>query len=280
MAADGDTPPKSNLSEQLNNHLKKNHSESYVVFKWTKKLEKKLLKAINEESNKNYQSLNDNSWLKIATKMDLSVECCKMKHFYLTSTTLNTKKLNESEISVLKEIHKKKLEDDEPFSWKTLCTEFNEKFSVKRNGKLLKRCEWQIIEVMMKEITKEKPKQKKKWTQEEDKLLTKAVSVLGDNWTEISELFPDRTPILVHLRWLLNICPKVQRSKRKFWTDVEKEKLERIVLAYEGIKPIPWTMISRHFENRTPHQCRERYGKNRNPKGRRKEKLIAATTNK
>ena len=95
----------------------------------------------------------------------------------------------------------------------------------------------------------------KKWNQEEDKILRKAILYYGPkNWQQISYCLDGRNNSQCFHRWMKGINPKIKRDKWTFEEDLTLGiSLNKI---YQKKK---WSKIANHLLGRTDIQCRERW---------------------
>jgi hypothetical protein len=95
----------------------------------------------------------------------------------------------------------------------------------------------------------------KKWNQEEDKILRKAILYYGPkNWQQISYCLDGRNNSQCFHRWMKGIDPKIKRDKWSFEEDLTLGiSLNKI---YQKKK---WSKIANHLLGRTDIQCRERW---------------------
>ena len=95
----------------------------------------------------------------------------------------------------------------------------------------------------------------KKWNQEEDKILRKAILYYGPkNWQQISYCLDGRNNSQCFHRWMKGINPKIKRDKWSFEEDLTLGiSLNKI---YQKKK---WSKIANHLLGRTDIQCRERW---------------------
>lgn len=94
----------------------------------------------------------------------------------------------------------------------------------------------------------------KKWTNEEDQILRKAILYYGPkNWQQISYCLEGRNNSQAFHRWMKGINPKIKRSKWSF----EEDLTLGIALKIYGNKK--WSKIANHLGGRTDIQCRERF---------------------
>ena len=94
----------------------------------------------------------------------------------------------------------------------------------------------------------------KKWTNNEDQILKKAILYYGPkNWQQISYCLEGRNNSQAFHRWMKGINPKIKRSKWSF----EEDLTLGISLKIYGNKK--WSKIANHLGGRTDIQCRERF---------------------
>jgi hypothetical protein len=94
----------------------------------------------------------------------------------------------------------------------------------------------------------------KKWTNNEDNILKKAILYYGPkNWQQISYCLEGRNNSQAFHRWMKGINPKIKRSKWSF----EEDLTLGIALKIYGNKK--WSKIANHLGGRTDIQCRERF---------------------
>lgn len=95
----------------------------------------------------------------------------------------------------------------------------------------------------------------RKWTNDEDLALRKALLVYGPkNWQQISYCFEGRNNSQCFHRWMKGINPEIKRSKWSFEEDVHLWLAFRIYADYRK-----WCKIANHLAKRTDIQCRERF---------------------
>lgn len=94
---------------------------------------------------------------------------------------------------------------------------------------------------------------RKQFTFEEDKMLKKAVSDVGDNdWEKVAMLLPNRTPRQCRDRWNKYLSPNIRGS---MWTDEEDQLLLSLIQKY-GNK---WSKISTFIKGRSDINIKNRY---------------------
>ena len=95
----------------------------------------------------------------------------------------------------------------------------------------------------------------KKWNDEEDKILRKAILYYGPkNWQQISYCLDGRNNSQCFHRWMKGINPKIKRDKWSF--------IEDLILGLtlnKIYKKKKWSKIAYHLLGRTDIQCRERW---------------------
>jgi hypothetical protein len=95
----------------------------------------------------------------------------------------------------------------------------------------------------------------KKWNEEEDKILRKAILYYGPkNWQQISYCLDGRNNSQCFHRWMKGINPKIKRDKWSF--------IEDLILGLtlnKIYKKKKWSKIAYHLLGRTDIQCRERW---------------------
>lgn len=95
---------------------------------------------------------------------------------------------------------------------------------------------------------------KSKWTQEEDEILTRAVSVNGEgNWKKIAQSLGERSHLQCLHRWQKVLNPALVKGP---WKEEEDLKLVELVEKYG---PKDWSTIASHIQGRIGKQCRERW---------------------
>jgi len=103
----------------------------------------------------------------------------------------------------------------------------------------------------------------KKWTEEEDELLRKAVEVnVSKNWKTIAKSVPGRNEQQCIQRWK-NVL--ACNFKKGAWSPEEDQVLWAIIEAYKGQDDDGWDKEAARALNRTPKQCRERWENAMNP---------------
>eukprot|EP00520_Triparma_pacifica_P009549 CAMPEP_0118639040 /NCGR_PEP_ID=MMETSP0785-20121206/4014_1 /TAXON_ID=91992 /ORGANISM="Bolidomonas pacifica, Strain CCMP 1866" /LENGTH=742 /DNA_ID=CAMNT_0006530347 /DNA_START=68 /DNA_END=2293 /DNA_ORIENTATION=+ len=99
-----------------------------------------------------------------------------------------------------------------------------------------------------------------KWTEEEDKMLKKAVEENGaKNWKCIAEKLKDRTEVQCLHRWQKVLKPTLVKGP---WTAEEDQKVVELVNKLGAKK---WSLIASHLPGRIGKQCRERWHNHLNP---------------
>ena len=93
---------------------------------------------------------------------------------------------------------------------------------------------------------------KMKFCLEEDKKLTKLVSLYGEDWTQIIQFLPGRSVRQVMERWKFYLDPSINNDP---WTPEEDKKL----LDYQVEYGNKWTKMLRFFKNRTANQLKNRW---------------------
>lgn len=109
----------------------------------------------------------------------------------------------------------------------------------------------------------------KRWTEEEDELLRKAVAIYNEkNWKGISELVPGRSHVQCLQRWLKVLAPGLIKGA---WTAEEDEVLKKEYYKYanehKNHQPTSnlWAKIAKDIPGRTAKQCRDRWRLNLDP---------------
>ncbi|KAI8333280.1 Homeodomain-like protein [Choanephora cucurbitarum] len=109
-----------------------------------------------------------------------------------------------------------------------------------------------------------------RWTEEEDRLLSKAVKDHGPHkWTTISHFIPGRTAVQCSTRWFGALNPNIHKGR---WVEHEDQALIKAVHYYQSIHPeghLPWNKIAEHIPHRTGIQCQARWSEALNPKVRK-----------
>ena len=103
-------------------------------------------------------------------------------------------------------------------------------------------------------------KEIKRWSPEQDQLLTAAVKQWGEkNWKAIANQVPDRTDSQCLHRWTKVLNPKI---KKGLWQP-EEDKLLVDLVRESG--PKGWTKIAQQLPGRIGKQCRERWHNHLDP---------------
>jgi len=103
----------------------------------------------------------------------------------------------------------------------------------------------------------------KKWTEEEDELLRKAVELnVSKNWKTIAKSVPGRNEQQCIQRWK-NVL--ACNFKKGAWSPEEDQILWSIIEAHKGQDDDGWDKDAARALNRTPKQCRERWENAMNP---------------
>ena len=134
------------------------------------------------------------------------------------------------------------------------------KFSKEDKKRYLSNNEKKIkLSTNNKKIKILKKKETKKWTSEEDKLLTNLVSFQNiTNFSEISKRIPGYTPNQCRLRW-----NKIKKGfKRGQWSIYEDKLLKEWI---QKIGPKKWELCGKFITGRTGKQCREHWSNCLNP---------------
>ena len=93
-----------------------------------------------------------------------------------------------------------------------------------------------------------------KWSKEEDELLRRAVSMLGErNWREVAEQVPGRNSIQCLHRWTKILRPGLIKGS---WSVAEDAKLQSWV---QSSGPTKWSQCALLITGRSGKQCRERW---------------------
>ena len=100
---------------------------------------------------------------------------------------------------------------------------------------------------------KTKKSSKKKFTPQEDKIITEQVNLHGEKgWRHIAEHVPGRTARQIRERWVNYLSPNVSRAK---WTREEDELLAKMVSEH-GTQ---WSKIAASFKLRTDVMLKNRW---------------------
>jgi len=103
----------------------------------------------------------------------------------------------------------------------------------------------------------------KKWTEEEDELLRKAVEVnVSKNWKTIAKSVPGRNEQQCIQRWK-NVL--ACNFKKGAWSPEEDQILWNLIESHKGQDDEAWDKEAAKILNRTPKQCRERWENAMNP---------------
>lgn len=109
-----------------------------------------------------------------------------------------------------------------------------------------------------------------RWTEEEDRLLSKAVEDYGPHkWTVISHFIPGRTAVQCSTRWFGALNPNIHKGR---WVEQEDNALIKAVQRFQSIDPegqLPWNKIAEYIPHRTGIQCQARWSEALNPKVRK-----------
>ena len=99
-------------------------------------------------------------------------------------------------------------------------------------------------------------KDRRKWTPEEDALLTQAMKrfrYLQDvRWTEVAASIPDRTPKACRKRWVNGLNGRLKKGS---WSSEEDERLRQGVALLSS----DWARIAEHVGQRSGDQCSKRW---------------------
>ena len=93
---------------------------------------------------------------------------------------------------------------------------------------------------------------KMKFGQDEDKKLTRLVSLYGEDWNQIIQYLPGRSVRQVMERWKYYLDPSINNDP---WTPEEDKRLLEYQLEF-GNK---WTKMLGFFKNRTANQLKNRW---------------------
>ncbi|RHZ44796.1 hypothetical protein Glove_709g92 [Diversispora epigaea] len=94
----------------------------------------------------------------------------------------------------------------------------------------------------------------RKWTKEEDEILTRAVDLYGEkNWQQVAHCLDNRTGQQCLHRWTKTLNPAIRRGR---WKKEDDEALKNAVSIYG---PGNWMKIQQYVLGRTDVQCRERW---------------------
>ena len=105
---------------------------------------------------------------------------------------------------------------------------------------------------------KKDKKDPKKWTEQEDEQLRKAVKEFGEKqWQEIAERIPGRNHVQCLQPWKKVLKPGL---KKGHWTPEEDSLL--VLYKQSGGN---WAEVAEHIPGRTAKQCRERWCNHINP---------------
>lgn len=100
------------------------------------------------------------------------------------------------------------------------------------------------------------PVDRRKWTPEEDALLTMAMNNLQDvneaRWTEVAASVPGRSAKACRKRWVNGLN---ERLKKGTWTIEEDNRLREAIVLLDN----DWARIAEHVGNRSGDQCSKRW---------------------
>jgi len=106
-------------------------------------------------------------------------------------------------------------------------------------------------------------KKGKRWTEEQDQMLRKAVKIYGPrNWKMVAKMVDDRDHVQCLQRWNKVLRPGLVKGP---WTSGEDISLKKLI-EYQGNDKDPkWATIASQIPGRTAKQCRERWKLNLDP---------------
>lgn len=121
---------------------------------------------------------------------------------------------------------------------------------------------------------------RKKWTKDEDRLLSEAVKKHGESdFAVVAAIVKSRNTTQCRMRWMHAIRPGIRKgywketedNKLRVWVHAQTDKLtkERTTMGVSTIAATPndidWNMVEGYIEGRSIKQCRERWKKNLSP---------------
>lgn len=93
---------------------------------------------------------------------------------------------------------------------------------------------------------------KSKWTADEDELLLNLHKTYGNNWSKIAKLMRTRGPKQIRDRFINNLDPKIKRGNFSISEDLK-------ILKLKSMYGNRWSLISKHFSDRSPDIIKSRY---------------------
>lgn len=94
--------------------------------------------------------------------------------------------------------------------------------------------------------------QKWKWTPEEDTLLSRLARQFNQDWSKVSEFFPNKTLSNIKKRYLNKHNPVIRKSS---WTPQE----DRVILSLYAEQGCSWMQIAEHLPGRQPDAIKNRF---------------------
>ncbi len=93
---------------------------------------------------------------------------------------------------------------------------------------------------------------KSKWSSSDDNLLIHLHEMYGNNWSKISKVMKTRGPKQLRDRFMNNLDPKIKRGNFSIDEDLK-------ILNLKNVYGNKWSLIAKHFQNRSPDIIKSRY---------------------
>jgi hypothetical protein len=180
----------------------------------------------------------DIDWDQVSKEVKLSSEVCEWEWRNKRFPLLNFKEFTRQELEKLR----------------NLLLKNNYNFIKSTHELLVNRTPYFVYKTFLKKI--KKINLIGKWTSEEDSILKKAVSEIGQDWKTVAYYLQNRSPAQCLQRWNFSLNPQIKKGR---WSKKEDEQLLKGVQEF-GKK---WNKI--RVDGRTDAQIRERFENVLNP---------------
>ncbi|RKP10947.1 hypothetical protein THASP1DRAFT_21396 [Thamnocephalis sphaerospora] len=200
----------------------------------------------DEEVEREHRFLPHMDWKRVATGFlpGRSPIECMIRWVSHDHPMINKRSWSIEEDAMLRNIARKHDEHD----WEKIALELG-----------TNRTSWQCFKQYRSHLWEELGR--RKWTPEEDVILTKAIAMYGErNWQQVAACFDNRTGQQCLHRWTKTLKPGKRKGR---WSTAEDEVFAKsgcaLINAFALNGANNWVKVAAHVPGRTDVQCRERW---------------------